>query len=121
MEGMISKKIIPIQADYVEMGGCTLSVDTWAKGLAVKLLEVTHGQWLYCNIHVHDATSGMAATARKEEIQRFIEDQIQLGEEGLEEKDHYLLEVNWRTSNTRLEKNSTTGYSTFRRLGVNVL
>jgi hypothetical protein len=94
MEGMISKEIIPIQADYVEMGGCMLSVDTWAKGLVVKLLKVTHGQWLYCNIHVHDATSGMAATARKEEIQRFIEDQIELGEEGLEEKDHYLLEVN---------------------------
>ena len=94
MEGMISREIVPIQADYVKRGGCTLSVDTWAKGLVVKLLKVTHGQWLYRNIHVHDATSGMAATARKEEIQRFIEDQIELGEEGLEEKDHYLLEVN---------------------------
>ncbi len=31
---------------------------------------------------------------RKEEIQRFIEDQIELGKEGLDEKDHYLLEVN---------------------------
>ena len=60
MEGMISKEIIPIQADYVEMGGCTLSVDTWAKGL----VEVTHGQWLYPNIHVHDAMSGMAAKVR---------------------------------------------------------
>jgi len=94
MEGMISKEIIPIQSDYVEMGGSAMSVDEWARGLVVKLLEVTHGQWLYRNVHVHDTASGIAATARKEEIQRFIEDQIELGEEGLDEKDHYLLEVN---------------------------
>ena len=94
MEGMISKEMIPIQSNYVEMGGSTLTIDQWAQGLVVKLLEVTHGQWLYRNVHVHDATSGLAATARKEEIQRFIEDQIELGEEGLDEKDHYLLEVN---------------------------
>ena len=61
----------------------------------------------------------MEATARKEEIQRFIEDQIELGEEGLEEKDHYLLEVNLEDLEQRLEKNSIIGYSTFRLLGVN--
>ena len=38
--------------------------------------------------------TGVAATARKEEMQQFIEDQIELGGEGLEESDHYLLEVN---------------------------
>ena len=44
MEGMISKEIIPIQSDYVEMGGSTLTIDQWVQGLVVKLLEVTHGQ-----------------------------------------------------------------------------
>ena len=38
--------------------------------------------------------AGVAATARKEEIQQFIEDQIELGEEGLDASDYYLLEVN---------------------------
>ena len=66
----------------------------WAQGLVVKLLEVTHGQWLYRNVHVHDTVTGVAATARKEDIQQFIEDQIELGEEGLEASDYYLLEVN---------------------------
>ena len=94
MEGMFTKEMMPIQTDYVELGECTLTLDKWAQGLVVKLLEVTHGQWLYRNVHVHDAVSGVAATARKEEIQQFIEDQIELGEEGLEENDHYLLEVN---------------------------
>ena len=47
-----------------------------------------------CIVHVHDATAGVTATARKEEIQQFIEDQMDLGGEGLDERDHYLLEVN---------------------------
>jgi hypothetical protein len=94
MEGMISKEIIPIQEDYVKMGGSMMSIDKWTQGLVTKLLEVTHGQWLYRNVHVHDATAGIEATARKEEIQRFIEDQIELGEKGLGAQDHHLLEVN---------------------------
>ena len=94
MEGMISKEIVKLQKDFVNLGGCRMSLDKWAQGLVVRLLEVTHGQWLYRNMHVHDATAGMEATARKEEIQRFIEDQLERGEEGLDERDHYLLEIN---------------------------
>ena len=94
MEGMISKEIIPIQADYVEVGACSVTLKGWSRGLVTKLLEATHGQWLYRNIHVHDDIAGIEATARKEEIQKFIEDQLELGEEGLDERDHYLLEVN---------------------------
>ena len=52
------------------------------------------GQCLYRNVHVHDDIAGVTANARKEEIQQFIEDQLELGEEGLDEKDQYLLEVN---------------------------
>ena len=109
MEGMISKEIIPIQSDYVEMGGSAMSVDEWARGLVIKLLEVTHGQWLYRNVHVHDAASGIAATARKEEIQRCIEDQIELGEEGLDEKDHNLLEVNLEDLETTTGEEQDSG------------
>ena len=68
MEGMISQEIVPIQSDFVEAGGCSISVDAWTRGLVIKLLEVTHGQWLYRNVQVHDAISGLQANARKEEI-----------------------------------------------------
>ena len=91
---MASKEIISIQRDYVEAGGCTLSTDTWAQGLVIKLLEITHGQWLYRNVQVHDTVAGTKVTERKEEIQRYIEDQMEIGEEGLDEKDHFLLEIN---------------------------
>ena len=49
---------------------------SWSKGLIVRLIEITHDQWLYQNLHVHDTVTGLHATRRKEELQKEIEDQI---------------------------------------------
>ena len=65
MEGMVSKRIVALQEDIVDMGECRLTLDKWTQGLVVGLLEVTHGQWLYRNVIVHDATTSVAVTARK--------------------------------------------------------
>ena len=54
---MILLEALAIQAEFVDPGGCSLSLDNWAKGLAIKLLEATHGQWLYRNMIVHDTVS----------------------------------------------------------------
>ena len=94
MEGMISKEIVEIQSDHNTMAGSKLGIDTWSRGLITKLLETTHGQWLYRNVVVHDRKSGAAATKRKEEIQMEIEKQQELGEDGLLDSDKYLMEVN---------------------------
>jgi hypothetical protein len=65
----------------------------WAQGLIQKLLEATHGQWIYRNIQIHDAVAGTQATLQKEAIQREIEEQMELGEVGLLEEDHWMMEV----------------------------
>ena len=70
MEGMISSEALVIQAECVDLGGCSLLLDNWAKGLAIKLLEATHGKRLYRNMLVHDTVSGLKPAERKEELQR---------------------------------------------------
>jgi hypothetical protein len=62
--------------------------------LVIKLLEITHGQWLYRNVVVHHRTAGDLVTRRKEEIREALEEQIELGEEGLAEEDMFVLEIN---------------------------
>ena len=94
MEGMISKEIIHLQSEYYEAQGGRLTPKVWARTLVVKLLEVTHGQWIYRNILVHDAMTGTLATRCKEKLQTEIEDQIELGGEGLSADDKWLLEIN---------------------------
>ena len=65
MEGIISSEALVIQAECVDLGGCSLSLDNWAKGLAIKLLEATHGHRLYINMLVHDTVSGLKAAKSK--------------------------------------------------------
>ena len=72
MEGMISKEVTVIQKSYLALSIYHLSIERWRTCLITKLLEVTHGKWLYSNVYVHDSISGTAATLRKEEIQMEI-------------------------------------------------
>ena len=94
MEGMISCELVELQKWALVEEESRLTVDNWAKELVIKLLEITHGQWLYHNVLVHDRTAGKLATQRKEDIRRALEDQMDLGEEGFAEEDQYLLEIN---------------------------
>ena len=56
-------------------------------------MEATHGQWVYRNAQVHDATQGEERTKRKEELRDAITRQLDLGVEDLEEDDQYLTEL----------------------------
>jgi hypothetical protein len=94
MEEMICKEIWAIQKTYTAFRRSWTSAEKWMGELITKLLEVTHGQWLYCNIQVHDKVSGTLATLKKEEIQMEIEEQQALGSEGLLDEDCHLGECN---------------------------
>ena len=94
MEGMVSKELLVIQGKSQEMGKKRVRIQKWCAGVVTKLLEVTHGQWLYRNVHVHDAITGDIATRRKEDIRQELLDRIEIGGAGLAEEDMYLLEIN---------------------------
>jgi hypothetical protein len=94
MEGMISRGMVVIQSEYLHLHGINWKLNRWATGLVIKLLEVTHGQWLYRNVVVHDRVVGDLAMMHKEGIRAEIEAQIDHGVEGLLEEHAYLLEVN---------------------------
>jgi hypothetical protein len=83
-----------IQYNFHHQEGTQMNSTCWAQGLIQKLLKATHGQWTYHNIQIHDAVAGTQATLRKEAIHREIEEQIELGEAGLLEEDHWMMEVN---------------------------
>jgi hypothetical protein len=107
MEGMICRGLRVLQELYTTVEGSNVTGEQWATGVITKLLETTHGQWLYRCIQVHDRFSGIQVTQRKEELQRAIEAQMDIGWEDLTEEDQYLVEVNLEdvrhTSGERLE------------------
>ncbi len=70
MEGMISTRMREIQRQYHIAEETRTSPERWAQGLILKLLEATHGQWLYRNVQIHNVVLGTQATIRKEAIQK---------------------------------------------------
>ncbi len=94
MEGMVCKEIRAIQSTYSGITRLHGNIAKWGQGLVMRLVEVTHGQWLYRNVQVYDRISGTLATHQKEELQMEIERQQELGEKGLLEEDCYLAECN---------------------------
>jgi hypothetical protein len=69
------------------MDGSNLSPEQWMVGVVTKLLEATHGQWLYRCVQIHDRLNGTQAMLWKEEPQREIESQQEIGMEGLMDED----------------------------------
>jgi hypothetical protein len=102
LEEMISTEITSIKRQYIAVNGSHMSLDKWCTGLITRLLEITHGQWLYRNYIVHDPVSGTIATGTKEELLVEIERQRELGDAGLLEEDKYLAEVNLEEMATSL-------------------
>jgi hypothetical protein len=94
LAGMICSKIREIQLDYHHRHGTSINPQRWTRGLILKLMETTHGQWIYRNIQIHDSVSGTQITLRKEAIQKEIEEQMERGGDGLLEEDQWMLEVN---------------------------
>ena len=79
MEGMISWELVELQKYALVESESRMMVDTWTKELVIKLLKITHGQWLYRNVVVHDRTAGDLVTRRKEEIREALQEQMELG------------------------------------------
>jgi hypothetical protein len=96
MEGIVCKKIRAIQCTNSSVTELQCNTNRWGRELITCLLEVTQGQWLYCNVQVqvHNRTTGTLTTQQKEEIQIEIERQRELGTDGLLEEDCYLAQCN---------------------------
>ncbi len=90
---MISKPLVCIQADYRAHTEEGIKVMAWESQLVVRLLEVTHSQWIYWNIQVHDEQQGTIRTQEKEALQREIKEEMEMGFEGFLEMEKLLLTV----------------------------
>jgi hypothetical protein len=95
---MISVEVVVIQRRALVEDESRLTLEKWCVGLVTKLLKTTHGQWLYRNVHVHNAVVAGALGSSDQEEGRTEEavgrsDRNESGV-GLEEEDTYLLEIN---------------------------
>jgi hypothetical protein len=93
--GMVSAKLLPLQSNFLLQSKSSYNATRWISGLITQLLQVTHTQWIYRCILVHDRTTGTLISTHKEELLKEINRQSTLGPEGLAKEDRFLLECNF--------------------------
>ena len=86
-EGKLSKTFRRVQESYLASADTNLTVDSWMKGFAGKLLEITHSQWIFLCISKHHHTKGTLVLASKEELMGEIERQLKMGVDAIAEDD----------------------------------
>jgi hypothetical protein len=93
--GMISSKLLPVQSAYNHINRASSHALRWISGLVTQLLQVTHTQWMYRCVLVHDLNTGTLISAHKAKLLKEIKHQLALGTESLDEEDRFLLECNF--------------------------
>jgi hypothetical protein len=109
LEGMVAKELYELAEIEEFQDGWRSTADKWVRQLIQKLMEITHGLWIYRNLTIHDSAKGVLAVQRREKLIDEIERQIALGGEGLAEEDRWMLEVNLGD----LDEGSTGEYETY--------
>jgi hypothetical protein len=95
MMGMLLKQMADVQSAHFLKCHYSRPVSKWISGLITQLLQVTHFQWIYRCVLVHDRSTGTLVSAHKEELMKKIAHQLEMRAEGLAEDDRFLLECNF--------------------------
>ena len=103
--GMVSHTMLPLYSTISHTSKSACSATRWISGLITQLLQVTHTQWIYRCVLVHDQSTGTLLSAHKKELLKEIEHQLSLGPDGLDEQDRFLLECNFADLATSLGEN----------------
>ena len=73
LEGKISKQFYHIQQAYLAGSPSPLNGKDWVKSFISELLTISHTQWLFRNITLHDKRQGFLVATRKKELLAEIE------------------------------------------------
>ena len=53
MEAKVSTQLFEMQAAWLIGQGSTTSIESWSRSFLMKLIDITHQQWLYRNARLH--------------------------------------------------------------------
>lgn len=95
MEGRISKHFYSLQYLHLAVGGSYLNGDDWMKQLITRVLHITHSQWIYRNISLHDRTLGYLRQRDRMEVLKEIEVLADTNPDEVPEESRFLLEVDF--------------------------
>ena len=95
MEGKVCREIFAHQALALQASHSKLSITSWAKKFLDQLLHITHAQWIYRNVSLHDKDTGYLNLRKREEILREIDRLSEIEASQIPPESRYLLEIDY--------------------------
>ncbi len=77
------------------MSSSYLNGSDWTKHFITKILQITHSQWIYQNISLHDKRHGYLHHKKSEELMMEMEYLVDLAPEDVLEASRFLFEINF--------------------------
>ena len=68
MEGKVSSKIAAIQQRHCTAALCMMNGDDWMRHFISHVLHLTHSQWIFRNVTLHDSICGTLWLHKREEV-----------------------------------------------------
>ena len=93
-EGYLSVQFHARQDFHLKMTSNKMNSADWTKQLISKILQITHSQWIFRNISLHDKTNGYLHMKSTEELSNEIHRLAELEPDDVPTESRFLLEVN---------------------------
>jgi hypothetical protein len=68
MEGKLSHEIFTLQRHSLACSPSRLTISDWAKKLISQILQISHAQWVFRNVSLHDARTGYLRVKKRQDI-----------------------------------------------------
>ena len=94
-EGHISTHFYTVQSFHLAMSSSYLNGEDWTKQFISKILQITHAQWIFRNISLHDKTQGYLRNKKADEILQIINEFADVPPEEIPDDSRFLLEINF--------------------------
>ena len=92
MEGRVSELFYPTQQAHLATSSSFINGDDWMKTFISKILHITHSQWIYRNISLHDRRMGHIALDTRLKVLHDIEELMDTPSHEIPEDRRFLLE-----------------------------
>ena len=72
-----------------------ISTEDWTKQFISRILQLTHSQWIFQNISLHDKTHGFLCNKNADQILQLINEFLEVALEEVPKDSRFLLEINF--------------------------
>ena len=95
MEGKLSQEIFLLQKHSLSSSPSRLTIADWSKKLISQILQISHAQWIFRNVSMHDSVTGYLRVRKRAAVLKEVDRLSQVDPILLPEGSKYLLEIDF--------------------------